>query len=169
MKYIMLNHFIIILYLFCTSDSISQTPPYYHYTSSEGLASSQVYEMMQDREGYMWFATANGVSRFDGHKFTNYSTKDGLNTNSIICLTEGNKGEIYFGNEKEDFNIFDNGKIRKYSYQTEQNHIIIGMLTDGDKLYSYYDNNLSKVTKDNTLNLLGNLFYPDSIRINKML
>ncbi|MBK7159519.1 MAG: hypothetical protein IPH77_13515 [Ignavibacteria bacterium] len=97
----MLNHFIIILYLFCTSNSISQTPPYYNYTSSEGLASSQVYEMMQDREGYMWFATANGVSRFDGHKFTNYSTKDGLNTNSIICLIEGNKGEIYFGNEKK--------------------------------------------------------------------
>ena len=169
MKYIMLNLFIIILYLIFASNSFSQTPPYYHYTSSEGLASSQVYEMMQDREGYMWFATANGVSRFDGHKFTNYSTKDGLNTNSIICLIEGNKGEIYFGNEKEDFNIFDNGKIRKYSYQTEQNHIIIGMLTDGDKLYSYYDNNLSKVTKDNTLNLLGNLFYPDSIRINKML
>ncbi|MBK7446273.1 MAG: hypothetical protein IPJ45_09675 [Ignavibacteria bacterium] len=95
--------------------------------------------MMQDREGYMWFATANGVSRFDGHKFTNYSTKDGLNTNSIICLIEGNKGEIYFGNEKEDFNIFDNGKIEKYSYQTERKLIIIGMLTDGEKLFSYYE------------------------------
>ena len=77
---------------FCASDSVSQTPPYYHYTSSEGLASSQVYEMMQDSDDYMWFATANGVSRFDGHKFTNYSTKDGLNSNSIICLIEGNKG-----------------------------------------------------------------------------
>ncbi len=153
---------------FCASDSISQTPPYYHYTSSEGLASSQVYEMMQDREGYMWFATANGVSRFDGHKFTNYSTKDGLNSNSIICLTEGNKGEIYFGNEKEGFNIFDKGKIEKYSYQTERNLIIIGMLTDGDKLYSYYENNISKVTMDNTLNLFKNPFYPDTIHLNKM-
>ncbi|MBK7447785.1 MAG: hypothetical protein IPJ45_17530 [Ignavibacteria bacterium] len=110
MKYIILNHFIIILYLIFASDLFSQTPPFYHYTSSEGLASSQVYEMMQDSDDYMWFATANGVSQFDGHKFTNYSTKDGLNSNSIICLTEGNKGEIYFGNEKEGFNIFDKGK-----------------------------------------------------------
>ena len=101
----------------CSSVSLfSQTPPFYHYTSSDGLASSQVYEMMQDREGYMWFATANGVSRFDGHKFTNFNTKDGLNSNSIICLTEGSNGEIYFGNEKEGFNIFDKGKIEKYSH-----------------------------------------------------
>lgn len=154
--------------VFCVQDSVSQTPSYYHYTSSEGLASSQVYEMMQDSEGYMWFATANGVSRFDGHKFSNFNTKDGLNSNSIICLTQGNKGEIYIGNEKEGFNIFDNGIIKKYSYQTERNPVIIGMLTDGDKLYSYYGNNISEVSNNYTQNLFKILHYPDTIQINKM-
>ena len=161
---------IIISCSICTSASLySQTPPFYHYTSSDGLASSQVYDMIQDRNGFMWFATANGVSQFDGHKFNNFTTKDGLNSNSIICLTEGNKGKIYFGNEKEGFNIFDKGKIEKYSYQKERNPVIIGMLTDGDKLYSYYDNNISKVTTDNTLNLFNNLNYSDSININKII
>jgi ligand-binding sensor domain-containing protein len=164
MKYSKLYFLTIILILICTPELFSQTPPYYHYTSSEGLASSQVYEMMQDREGYMWFATANGVSRFDGHKFTNFTTKDGLNSNSIICLTEGSRGEIYFGNEKEGFDIYDKGKIEKYSHPTERNPVIIGMLTSGDKLYSYYGNNISKVTEDKTLNLLFN----DTIPINKL-
>lgn len=169
------KHFSIALFIFfgifdivfSSACLFSQTFPYYHYTSSEGLASSQVYEMIQDRNGYMWFATANGVSKFDGHNFINFTTKEGLNSNSIICLTEGNKGEIYFGNEKDGFNIFDKGKIKKYSYHTVRNPVISGMFTEGDKLYSYYESNISRVTEDNTLNLFKNL-YLDSMHINKM-
>ena len=72
----------------------SQTPPYYHYSSEDGLPSSTVYEMLQDRNGYIWFATANGISRFDGSTFKNFTTKDGLNSNSIKTILEGNDGEI---------------------------------------------------------------------------
>ena len=167
--FILFVQFFSIIYILSISESIyPQTPPFYHYTSSEGMASSQVYEMIQDRNGFMWFATANGVSQFDGHKFKNYTTSDGLNSNSIICLTEGKNGEIYFGNETVGFNIYDAAKINKYSYQTERNLIVIGMFTNEDILYSYYENNISKVTKDNTLNLFKNPFYPDTIHINKM-
>ncbi len=168
MKHSKLYFLIIILILFCTTEVFSQTPPYYHYTSSEGLASSQVYEMIQDRNGYMWFATANGVSQFDGHNFKNYGTKDGLSSNSIICLIEGKNGEIYFGNESEGFNIYDNGKIVEYSKQTVRTPTVTGLLTGDDILYSYYLNNINLVTKNNTLNLLNDLFYSDSMCINKM-
>ncbi len=169
MKYVELNHFTIFLYLIFASNLFSQTPPYYHYTSSEGLASSQVYEMIQDRDGFMWFATANGVSQFDGHKFKNYTTKDGLNSNSIITLAEGRDGEIYFGNEYEGFNKLGDGKIEKFSKQSFKNPVIVGMFTDGDKLYSYYANNICKVSSDNSMNLFENLFYSDSNMINKMI
>jgi len=168
MKFIRFNLFLIILYINCSLDLFSQTPPFYHYTSSEGLASSQVYDMIQDRNGFMWFATANGVSQFDGNEFVNFTTKDGLNSNSIICLTEGNNGEIYFGNETEGFNVFDVGKMEKYSYSTERNPVIIDVITDADKLYSYYANNISIVNKENTVNLLKNLNYPESMHINKI-
>ena len=106
----------------------------------------------------MWFATANGVSKFDGHNFKNYTTSDGLNSNSIICLTEGNNGEIYFGNERQGFNIYHDDKINKYSYQTEKNQIITGLFTMEDTLYSYYENNVCKVTIDYTINLFNNPF-----------
>ncbi|MBS1553066.1 MAG: histidine kinase [Bacteroidetes bacterium] len=169
MKYIKIDHFIIIFYLICSSNLFSQTPPYYHYTSSEGLASSQVYEMLQDSDGYMWFATANGVSRFDGHKFKNFTSSDGLNSNSIITLTEGSDGGIYFGNEYKGFNKYAGGRIEKFSNQSAQNPVIIGMFTEGDQLYSYYANNICKVSKDTSLNLFENLFYSDSNMVNKVI
>lgn len=171
-NFVVYTRLILFIEIFCcvcsTSLLFSQTPPYYHYTSSEGLASSQVYEMIQDRNGFMWFATANGVSMFDGHKFKNYTTNDGLNSNNIITLIEGSSGEIYFGNEFKGFNVYNDGKIEKYSHQTVQNIIIIGMFTDGDKLYSYYTNNISIVSPENTMNLFKNLG-SDLIGINKML
>ena len=66
----------------------AQTFPFYHYTPREGLASSTVYQIIQSRDGYIWFATMNGISRFDGKRFTTYRTQDGLNSNSIISKTQ---------------------------------------------------------------------------------
>jgi len=157
----------LLLSVFCSGILNSQTPSYYHYTSSEGLASSSVYDMIQYRNGYMWFVTANGVSKFDGHKFINYSTTDGLNSSNITNLIEGSDGKIYFGNNEKGFNVYIGGKIETYSNQTEQSPAIKGMIIDGDRLYSYYVNNISKVSSENTMNLF-NEYLQDSIFINKM-
>ncbi|TSA36985.1 MAG: hypothetical protein D4R64_06370 [Porphyromonadaceae bacterium] len=92
----------------------SQTPSYYHYTSSDGLASSTVYEIIQDRDGFIWFATINGMSKFDGKHFTTFRTNDGLNSNSIISLVEGKNGELYIGNYEKGVNVLRNERIENY-------------------------------------------------------
>ena len=38
------------------------TPQFRHYTTADGLPSSEVYEVIQDRNGYMWFATDRGAN-----------------------------------------------------------------------------------------------------------
>src|SRR5665647_390152 len=92
----------------------SQTPSYYHYTSSDGLASSTVYQIIQDRNGFIWFATINGISRFDGKRFKTFRTNDGLNSNSITSLAEGENGEIYIGNYEKGVNILRNDRIENF-------------------------------------------------------
>src|SRR5665647_3922591 len=82
----------------------SQTPSYYHYTSSDGLASSSVYQIIQDHNGFVWFATINGMSRFDGKNFTTFRTTEGLHSNSIISLAEGKNGDLYIGNYEKGIN-----------------------------------------------------------------
>ena len=42
------------------------------YGVDDGLSHSQVNDVIQDDEGYMWFATANGLSRFDGYRFHSF-------------------------------------------------------------------------------------------------
>jgi ligand-binding sensor domain-containing protein len=60
------------------------------------LPSSEVYHVMQDSKGYMWFCTDAGVSRYDGYTFHNYSNRNGLGDNTIFASYEDHKGRIWF-------------------------------------------------------------------------
>ncbi len=46
---------------------------YEHYSQDNGLPSTYISDIKEDKYGFLWIATANGVSRFDGNYFTNYS------------------------------------------------------------------------------------------------
>ncbi len=41
-----------------------------HISRNEGLSQNSVYSILQDRDGFMWFGTENGLNRFDGNDFT---------------------------------------------------------------------------------------------------
>src|SRR5579872_2178220 len=67
-----------------------------NYAIKDGLLSSEVYHVMQDSKGFMWFSTDRGVSRFDGYGFRNITTKEGLADNTIFECIEDYKGRIWF-------------------------------------------------------------------------
>jgi sugar lactone lactonase YvrE len=54
---------------------------------------------MQDKAGNLWFGTTGGegVFRYDGTTFTNYSEKDGLCNNEVGVILEDKDGYIWFG------------------------------------------------------------------------
>ena len=45
-----------------------------HFTTEDGLCSNAISMLYQDDLGYIWIATWNGMSRFDGYNFYNYRT-----------------------------------------------------------------------------------------------
>lgn len=61
-----------------------------HYSTDDGLASNAISDIRQDDYGYIWIATWNGLSRFDGFDFYNYATGNRSNVpllhNRIIDL-----------------------------------------------------------------------------------
>jgi ligand-binding sensor domain-containing protein/two-component sensor histidine kinase len=66
-----------------------------HYDVSDGLAHSHVSAMYQDSKGYLWLATWEGLSRFDGYRFTNYSERDGLGDPIINNIGEDRQGRLW--------------------------------------------------------------------------
>ncbi len=69
----------------------AQVYPYRNYSVKEGLLNSNVYSMAQDTAGYIWFGTENGLSKFNGLEFLNYSINDlglGSHITSIYALSK---------------------------------------------------------------------------------
>ena len=62
------------------------------YTEADGLPSSLVYDITQDRSGRMWFATRFGIAMYDGSDWVTYNMSDGLPTPAqerIFCSDDG--------------------------------------------------------------------------------
>jgi PAS domain S-box-containing protein len=62
------------------------------YNTEAGLAHNRVKRIVQDSHGFLWFCTADGLSRFDGSQFTNYRFEDGLLASSLNDLLEASDG-----------------------------------------------------------------------------
>ena len=58
--------------LFATCAARAERLPVRVYTTAEGLSSSAVNWVTHDSRGFLWFGTRDGLSRFDGQKFTTY-------------------------------------------------------------------------------------------------
>ncbi|MEL6638869.1 MAG: two-component regulator propeller domain-containing protein [Bacteroidota bacterium] len=90
---------IVVLFLLLLPGSVALAQPfipvYLHYTVEDGLPSSETYMVIQDRQGYLWFATDRGVARYDGQQFQCYSIQDGLTDNSVLGLHEDQWGRIW--------------------------------------------------------------------------
>ncbi|GHT48044.1 hybrid sensor histidine kinase/response regulator [Bacteroidia bacterium] len=71
------------------------------YSTEQGLSSSLINQVYQDKKGYIWIATEDGLNRFDGTKFVTYRTVSGdstsLKNNYVRSLFEDNAGHFYVG------------------------------------------------------------------------
>ena len=98
----------------------SAHPALFHYTTADGLPSNECYEILQDRDGYIWISSDNGLSRFDGLEFRNYGTEEGLLDKTILIMHEDHRGWIWLSTFSGNFYILRGDTIAPYAH----NHLI---------------------------------------------
>jgi signal transduction histidine kinase/streptogramin lyase len=89
----------------------AQSFSFKHYTVEDGLNTSTVYYATQDLQGNMWFATEQGVCKFDGKTFTRYTINDGLSDNEVLLVKTDRKGRIWFLTFNGHLSFYYNGKF----------------------------------------------------------
>jgi ligand-binding sensor domain-containing protein len=89
----------------------AQEHSYINYTVKDGLAGATVYAMAQDKDGFLWFGTETGLSRYDGTHFRNFYTTDGLPDNEIIKLFVDSRNRIWIIPFKNKVCYYQHGKI----------------------------------------------------------
>jgi ligand-binding sensor domain-containing protein/two-component sensor histidine kinase len=70
------------------------------YSTPDGLANNRISRIVRDSHGYLWFCTENGLSRFDGYRFTNYAIEDGLPDSEVDDLLETRNGTYWVATGK---------------------------------------------------------------------
>jgi hypothetical protein len=90
---------------------IAQDYNYVRYTSRDGLAGNTVFDMCQDKDGFLWFGTNNGLSRFDGERFVNYTVKDGLPDNEVLKVFSDSYGRVWLATFRNEICYYLNGKF----------------------------------------------------------
>ncbi|MDB5035841.1 MAG: signal transduction histidine kinase [Chlorobi bacterium] len=80
-------------------------------TSEQGLSDNYVLCSMQDRYGFMWFGTRDGLNRFDGYRFTIYrhdpADTSSLSDGSVNTIFEDRAGNLWIGTHGRGLNLFD--------------------------------------------------------------
>lgn len=128
-----------------------------HLTVEDGLPNNTVNSVTRDHEGYLWFATENGVSRYDGYTYANFraNPKDpaSLSSNITYVVYADHQQRVWVGTEKGldlfnarqqtfDTHFLNNIPIRSI-YQDRGNHVWFG--TDwGLYLFQEEDSTLTK-------------------------
>jgi ligand-binding sensor domain-containing protein/signal transduction histidine kinase/DNA-binding response OmpR family regulator len=104
--------FLICLLLFINGALLSQPRQirFKQISSEQGLSNSTIEVIFQDRQGFMWFGTRDGLNRFDGHQMVvyRYSATDpnSISDNYIRCIFEDKAGTLWIGTSN-GLNRFD--------------------------------------------------------------
>ncbi len=128
---------IVFFFWFCsglTSEAVKKPEfEFKHLSISDGLSQNTVMSIMQDKYGYMWFGTQDGLNRYDGKDFKLYkhSHKD-LNsiTSSIIRLIiETSDGELWIGTNSGGLSRLrrTSDDFENYIYSVEDRNSLSGI------------------------------------------
>lgn len=104
--------FIVIAFFFNLAGSIPQklNVPLERLTTEDGLSHSFAICIHQDRNGFMWFGTIDGLNKFDGYGFKVYkkdpTATNSISNNSVYAIFEDTEGVLWLGT-KNGLNLFD--------------------------------------------------------------
>ncbi|WP_299780729.1 two-component regulator propeller domain-containing protein [uncultured Formosa sp.] len=177
------THIFTIISVFICLSGFAQHFNFKHLSVKDGLVSNMVHTTIQDSDGFMWFGTEDGLSRYDGYSFLNFfqSPTDtlSLSNNLILTLAEDKNKQLWIGTH-QGLNMLDLetykitrfntifkeslGSITIQSLYVDDDTLWIG--TDNSGLYSldintytvnnygYVEDNKNSINS-NTINCIG--------------
>jgi anti-sigma regulatory factor (Ser/Thr protein kinase) len=112
------------------------------------MVGNHVYHAVEDHDGFLWFATETGVSRFDGTSFKNFTVEEGLPDNEILVLFVDSKNRVWMIPFNNEICFYSNGKIHN-----NKNDTVLSKMN--------FDDNIKIIHEDDQ----GNFYFVSPTRI----
>jgi serine phosphatase RsbU (regulator of sigma subunit)/ligand-binding sensor domain-containing protein len=143
-----------VLLLVCNFNFVNAQPlqnNFEHFTKNDGLPSDEINAIMQDHLGYLWIGTNNGLSRYDGYSFENFTVVKGntkyLQLPLVTDLYEDSEYNIWIGavggimkynRLEETFTLYD---FNEYERAEERTLFVTSIqeTKNGDIIFGVFD------------------------------
>ena len=158
--------------LLITQILLGQNPYFNSIDKSQGLLTNSVYDIFQDKDHYMWFATEKGLCQFNGYNF-NYFSNEGMTSKAGSCIKQDSLGRIWYENFDGYLYYVENNQLKKLNQNKSIGYFKFGFIKE--KLYLLNENaidvydvknlQLKKKIIINTNDVKFIFFTPDSIYV----
>ena len=107
----MVKWIINILFLCTASVLAAQNIEFEKITTNEGLSQNDINDVFQDKNGFLWIGTNDGLNRYDGYSFKTFRIEpfenSGISSNLVYCIDEDVDGNLWLGTSDEGICRFD--------------------------------------------------------------
>ncbi|NGP90110.1 sensor histidine kinase [Fodinibius halophilus] len=126
------------------------------WSIEDGLPTNVIFDLHQSKAGYIWIATDNGISVFDGISFRNFNSRNtkAFKTNQIQTIFEDNQGTIWIGTSHGGLVKYEDHTFeRPFGKQKNINQNILTINEDasGDLLVGTDGGGLAKIKADTVI------------------
>ncbi len=140
----------------------SQNLKFERITVQQGLPSSQVYSMVQDGQGYVWFGTDDGLARYNGYDFTVFrpdpNDPQSLSDRTILVLFKDSRNRLWIGTERGGLNRYDSssGEFTRFISDplvpdSLSNNTVLAIQEDSlGQIWVGTDNGLNRLNEDDS-------------------
>ena len=103
---------VLILFFLLSLSGRAQTYQFTNYGLDEGMFDKFTYTINQDRQGFLWIGTGDGLCRFDGQVFENEFKGDSIPSSIAHASLLDSQGRLWFGHENGLLSVYQNGAFR---------------------------------------------------------
>ena len=156
MKKVYLLFFLVFFFI---NFSFSQDPFFKFYRVDKIDQNLRLNKLYQDKKGFIWIGTSNGLYKFDGLNFTNFPTDTALQNNSVSAIYEDNLNNIWIGYSSGKLGVLKKDSIIYYNlHSAEISSPVTDIIQDSDGTLwiSTYGEGIYLLNKNNETNKLTN-------------
>lgn len=110
-------------------------------TIADGLSQGMIHEILQTQDGFLWFATKDGLNRYDGYEFKVFTNDPfdpwSIADNMVMTLFEDSNGYLWIGTQNKGLDLYDAEHQRFYHFRHQS-----------DETIGLKSNNILSITED---------------------
>ncbi len=105
-----------LIFVFFAQTAFGQLYNFHLYNTSNGLVHNSIKTITQDKNGYLWFGTLTGVSKYDGYQFDNISGFDPALSSEILGILQSKSNDTWIAiRNKGLIKISQTNEIKKFN------------------------------------------------------